>query len=50
MLDIHAYKLHPEAVASVGASQDGGDDGNEEHPSSRVTVLPSEALDGLWEL
>lgn len=50
MLDIHAYKLHPETVASIGTSQGSEDDGGEEQPSSKVTVLPSKTLDGLWEL
>lgn len=50
ILDIHAYKLHPEAAPSVGASQGSEDGDHDEQPSSKMTVLPSKTLDGLWEL
>lgn len=49
-LGIHAYKLHAETPTSGGVSQSDRDGGEEEQPSSRVTVLPSKGLDGLWEL
>lgn len=50
VLDIHAYKLHPEAATSPGASQGSEDGDHDEQPSSKVTILPSKTLDGLWEL
>lgn len=56
VLDIHVYKLHPEVAVSAGTwqgSEDGGGGGGSEYegqPSSKVTVLPSKTLDGLWEL
>ncbi|KAL0631558.1 hypothetical protein Q9L58_009582 [Maublancomyces gigas] len=49
VLDIHAYKLHPDVVPSVGPSQESDDGDHDEQPSSKVTVLPSKTLDGLWE-
>lgn len=45
LLDVCAYKLH-EGTDVLGGT--GGEEG-EEAPSSRVLVLPSRALDGLWE-
>ncbi|KAI5848703.1 P-loop containing nucleoside triphosphate hydrolase protein [Morchella snyderi] len=45
LLDVCAYKLHERADVLGGTGAEEG----EEAPSSRVLVLPSRALDGLWE-